>query len=206
MSAIPVSSPTSERWQSGFVSVLPEVQSRVGINFRYLGDEAKEEATQEAVASAFVAFRSLTRRGRLGSSTAGTLSSFAVKHVRSGRHVGGSQERARDVMSTAARRRQRVTVMSYNRPEGDASPWPVSLIADRKASVPDLAAFRIDFKEWVGRMGERDRNVIAQLAEGEKTHVVAERFGLSPGRVSQLRRRYERDWQVFQGEALSSTG
>jgi len=96
--------------------------------------------------------------------------------------------------------------MSYDGPEDASSPWHASLIADRKASVPDLAAFRIDFREWVGRMVERDRNVIAQLAEGEKTHIVAERFGLSPGRVSQLRRRYERDWQVFQGEAPSSTG
>ena len=33
------------------------------------------------------------------------------------------------------------------------------------------------------------------------TKAVAERFGLSEGRVSQLRRKFERLWRVFQGEA-----
>jgi hypothetical protein len=36
----------------------------------------------------------------------------------------------------------------------------------------------------------------------EGTKVVAQRFGISPARVSQLRR-YERQWLVFQGELVA---
>jgi hypothetical protein len=39
-----------------------------------------------------------------------------------------------------------------------------------------------------------------RLARRERTHVVAERFGITSGRVSQLRRRYEWGWLKFQGE------
>src|SRR5437660_1185535 len=112
MSAIPVSlSNPALPWQAGFLAVLPEIRSRAALCFRSLMGEAREEATQEAVASACVAFRALSRRGRLGPVTAGTLTSYAVKHVRSGRHVGGSQEGAKDVMSRTAHRRHRVNVV-----------------------------------------------------------------------------------------------
>ena len=43
------------------------------------------------------------------------------------------------------------------------------------------------------------------MAGGESTHAVAGRFGISAGRVSQLRRKYERLWLAFQGEAAGQT-
>ena len=42
---------------------------------------------------------------------------------------------------------------------------------------------------------------IAQnLAEGQSTTAVAGQFGLTLGRVSQLRRRFEKSWLSFHGE------
>jgi DNA-directed RNA polymerase specialized sigma subunit len=63
-----------------------------------------------------------------------------------------------------------------------------------------LAAFRIDFAQWMKRLHRRDRRIIAAFVSGERTWSVAERFGISEGRVSQLRRKYEREWRVFQGQ------
>jgi len=77
----------------------------------------------------------------------------------------------------------------------------VIAIADRKAPIPDLAAFRIDFARWLKGLTRRDQRVIAAFVSGERTWTVAERFGVSEARVSQLRRKYEREWRVFQGEA-----
>ena len=49
----------------------------------------------------------------------------------------------------------------------------------------------------------RDRGVngslVYMLARGEKTGAVANEFGLSAGRISQLRARFEASWESFQG-------
>jgi hypothetical protein len=42
--------------------------------------------------------------------------------------------------------------------------------------------------------------MIDELMIGESTKVVAARFGLSPGRVSQKRREFFQDWLRFHGE------
>jgi len=73
-------------------------------------------------------------------------------------------------------------------------------VAGTRAGVADLAAFRLDFQQWLKDMCERDRRIIAALAAGEGTGEVAGRLGLTAGRVSQLRRQYECRWLAFQGE------
>jgi hypothetical protein len=98
-------------------------------------------------------------------------------------------------MSPVAHRRHDIKLAS-----GSDDGWQSMLIASRKSDVPDLAAFRIDFENWVSSFARRDRKIIAALASGERIKTVAERFGLSHGRVSQLRRRYEHHWLLFQGE------
>jgi len=68
--------------------------------------------------------------------------------------------------------------------------------------VPDQVAFRIDFPRWRGTRSERDRRVIDALLAGGRTRDVSRQFGLSPGRVSQLRRDFLEDWRRFTGEVV----
>jgi hypothetical protein len=63
--------------------------------------------------------------------------------------------------------------------------------------VADQVAFRIDFPLWRCTRSERDRRVIDALMAGGRTRDVSQRFGLSPGRVSQLRRDFLEDWRRF---------
>jgi hypothetical protein len=37
---------------------------------------------------------------------------------------------------------------------------------------------------------------------GERTLDVADRYGLCPGRISQLRREFCQDWRIFSGDDL----
>src|ERR1019366_7781046 len=186
-------------WQTGFLNVLPAVHKHAMIQFRKLPAAQREEAIQETVAAAIVSYQKLAANGMLHVARPSTLATYAVLHVRNGRHVGGHQDAAGDVMSPIAHHRRGIKIDSI----GDDGCRGM-LIADRKADIPDLAAFRIDFKNWFSSFARRDRKIIAALASGERTKTVAERFGLSHGRVSQLRRRYERDWLLFQGEATSN--
>ena len=163
--------------------------------------EQREVAIQEAIASACVSYQLLAARGKLHAASPGAIASFAVKQARSGRHVGGRQDGACDVMSPVVRRRHGIDVVSYHRSGGTTVGWQILVIPDRRAAVADLAAFRIDFACWLVSQSHRDRKIIAALASGERNCVVAQRFGITRGRVSQLRRKYERGWWVFQGEA-----
>jgi len=159
-------------------------------------------AAQEAFAAACANFQRLAARGQLDVAHPGMLADFAVRHVRIGRHVGGKQDAAKDVMSPVCHDRHGVRVRSFHcHRAGDGTDgWRQVAIAERKASIPDTAAFRVDFEEFLRTLARRDRKVIACFVRGEGTFAVAERFGVTPGRISQLRRRYEREWRAFQGQ------
>jgi len=53
------------------------------------------------------------------------------------------------------------------------------------------------------KMPGQKRQIAKLLAKGETTGATARKFGLSAGRVSQLRGELERSWQVFQAEAVA---
>jgi hypothetical protein len=195
------------QWQEGFLQVLPAVETHAKIQFRRLPVQQREDAIQEAIASAVVAYRRLAAQGRLHVAHPGTIATNAVHHVRNGRHVGGHQDGARDAMSSACHRRHGLEVVSYDRHRFPSSlrngtdGWRQLVLADRKVPVPDLAAFRVDFGQWFQMRSRRDRSIISALIGGEQPSGVAERFGITRGRVSQLRRSYEQEWRTFQGEA-----
>jgi hypothetical protein len=198
MSAVPKAS----SWQAGFLQLLPAVQTHAQIQFRALPSVHREEAIQEAIAFACLNYRLLAAQGKLHVVRPATLAAFAVNRARSGRHVGGRQETAKDPLSQRCQRLHGVDVQSLNVVHGERDPsdWRRLVIADRNAPIPDTAAFRIDFAEWLQGLHRRDRRIIRALISGEQGFAVAQRFGISAGRISQLRRRYEREWERFQGE------
>ena len=204
MSAVPQS---LDGWQSSFLQVLPAVETHARIQFRRLPLEQREDAVQEAIASACVSFQVLAANGKLTVAHPSTLATYAVKFVRNHRHVGGHQDGPRDVMSPVCQRRHGVKVVSYDRHQVPASlrdgsdGWKRVAVADRNANIPDVIAFALDFGRWLQILSHRDRSIIQALTSGDTTKAVADQFGLSEGRVSQLRRKFEQLWRVFQGEA-----
>ena len=202
MSAVPLSQlATSRNWQANFLTVLPAVQNHAAVRFRHLHAEARAEATAHAVAAAVVSYHALTRQNKLSQAYPGTVATFAVKSVNSGRHVGGHIN-SKDVLNPLAQKRHSIAVRSttpWNRQEGD---WRDMVLETRRASPADQAAFNLDFQTWLQSWSRRDRQIIFQLAAGYGTFAVARRFGISPPRVSQLRQKYRKSWMQFQGLPL----
>jgi hypothetical protein len=66
--------------------------------------------------------------------------------------------------------------------------------------VAEQVHFRLDFPAWRASRGERDRRLIDDLMVGERTRDAARKYGISPARVSQLRRELSLDWQRFCGD------
>jgi hypothetical protein len=64
----------------------------------------------------------------------------------------------------------------------------------------DQAAFRIDWPKFLKTLTHRDRELAHFLSLGHGGKKAADRFGLTPGRVTQLRQRWCREWRLSQGE------
>ena len=122
---------------------------------------------------------------------------MSVKAVRGDRHVGSGQS-SKDAMSRLAQRKHGFRVRRL--PGCMPSNGRPTLLncEDHRTPLPDAVAFRIDFSDWCDRFNDRKRKVLLALAEGSAAWEVAERFGLSEGRISQLRREYESSWQRMQ--------
>src|SRR5208282_4950435 len=73
------------------------------------------------------------------------------------------------------------------------------VLHDTRTPVPEQAAFRIDFPEWLSTLTARERRIIAEMARNERTKDLSRRFQLSPGRISQLRREFHDAWRQFVG-------
>ena len=62
-----------------------------------------------------------------------------------------------------------------------------------------IAAWRIDFAEWLRRLTARLRKIALALAAGETTSAAAKMFGVTPARISQIRDLLRKSWDAFQG-------
>jgi DNA-directed RNA polymerase specialized sigma24 family protein len=188
-------------WQKRFLELLPKIRRHAQIRFRALAPEAREELVQETIARALMDFLRLVQRGKEHLACATPLARFAVAQVRQGRRVG-SRLNGRDVGSEYGRLRNGVLVLSLDSHDETSGSCCEALAEDRRSTPADIAAIRIDFAHWLTTLSPRSRRLAERLAMGETTSGAARLFGISPGRVSQLRGEFRRAWHAFQGEAI----
>jgi len=72
---------------------------------------------------------------------------------------------------------------------------------DRSATPAEVATARMDIRAWLETLTPRNREIASLLAVGESTCETAKRFGLSSGRISQLRGELCGSWEKFQTSA-----
>jgi hypothetical protein len=184
-------------WHEPFLmSVLPQVLTVARFQFRRLAPTEREEATAEATATALRMFVRAQQRGKDSASVTYRIAQFAVRRVKIGRTMG-SRTNSRDVLSRFARNLRGFVLESLDdRSETDG--WQGLLIESRRTNPADMAAARLDVADWLGRLSPRHRQIAETLAAGHDTGTVAQQFGLSPGRISQLRKEFHASWCQFQ--------
>ena len=195
----PTRSPLSPEHQQLFLQMLPGITNVARQRFAKLDPEAKEEATAEVVAAAYLMFVSLVLDGRESLAYPTVLARYGVRRYRSGRKVAGSQG-SRDVMSRRCQLARGITVEQLTRPSDDGSSWQEIVVEDKNAGPAEVAATRMDFSAWLKSLSKRDRKIAELLATGESTGRTAKKFDVSSARVSQLRRELRRSWQQFVDE------
>jgi len=198
--------------------VLPRIETHAEVSFRGLRcHHQKEEFLAEMVALAWRWFLRLIEKGKDPLAFPTALATYAARAVKSGRRLTG-QERSKEVLSPVARHKHGIKVeplpSSTRRPyddfygdvhgQQDLDAFEERLKDNTMTPPPDAAAFRIDFPSWLKTRTERDRRIIEDMMQDERTLDLARKHGISPARVSQLRREFMDDWNRFCGEYPTS--
>src|SRR5262249_21796836 len=184
--------------QLRFLSILPRIELHGRISFRFLRCPAlRDDAVAEVVALAWKWHLRLAERGKDATQFPSALATFAARAVKAGRGVCG-RERAREVLSPSAQRHQHFVVERL--PDIGTlggNPLAEALVDNTATAVPEQVSFRIDFPSWLATRTDRDQRLAEALMTGERTLEVSKKFGLSPARISQLRRDFHDDWERF---------
>jgi hypothetical protein len=186
-----------------FLSILPRIEKHASLYFRHIKcREQKADRVAEVVALAWKWFVRLAERGKDARQFPSRLADYAARAVRSGRRVTG-QLKAKDVLSERAQQRHSFVVGKLpDFSTESTNPLAEALADNTKSPVPDQVQFRCDFPAWLTTRTQRDRRLIEHMAMRERTKDLAQKFGMSESRVSQLRGEYHEDWTRFGEEAM----
>jgi hypothetical protein len=187
--------------QTAFLAIHPRIVTHARFHFRHFRClHRQDDAVAETVALAWKWFLRLTRRGKDIRHFVAVFADYAVRAAKNGRRLCG-QEKTKDPLSPLAQQRRGFAVQSLPMASSmTGNIFDEALADNTKTPVPDQVGFRLDFPAWrLGRC-ERDRRLIDDLMVGERALAVARRYGLTPARISQLRRAFHHDWRAFCGE------
>jgi hypothetical protein len=184
-------------WQSDFVTMLPEIKKSLRLAFCRLGPEAREDAIAEAIAHCLLAYVRLDEQNRTEVATASSLAWYSSRQIKRGRPAVGRMN-AKEPLSRYA---QLGSGVRFERQNGE---WIDKLVEDKRASVPDQVAAKLDMRAWFATLTKRMKEIAKDLAFGYSTSEVARKHGVTAGRISQLRRSLEESWAAFQRAEKSS--
>jgi len=187
------------RWHRGFLLMLPSIRKHAAVGFRYLKPEAREEAIQEVVCNALRAYVRLVQLKKVDLAYPTVLARYGVAQVKDGRKVGGKLN-VQDVSSDYAQRQKGFSVERLDQFDSKEEAWLEVFIEDKRSGPADIATSKIDFTAWLKSLRYRIRRIAKLLATGEKTSIVAKKFCVSAGRISQLRRELAQSWKNFHRE------
>jgi len=185
---------TEITWQQTFLSLLPGIEQKLRLAFCRLDPEAREDAIEESVVHALLAYVRLHEQGRAQVATPASLAWYSSRQVRRGRPAGGRMN-GKEPLSRYGQISNDIQV------EREAGNWIHVLVEDKRAPVADQVAARMDVTAWFTTLTKRMMEIAKDLAFGCSTSEVAEKHGVSAGRISQLRRTLEESWNTFQQEA-----
>src|SRR5262249_8132301 len=150
--------PAPDSLQAAFLAILPRIELHARIVFRNVPCAVTQaDCLAETIALAWHWYVRLARRGKDAAQFVAALARFAAAAVKNGRRLCG-QERTNDVLSGQAQRLHGFTVAPLPAVSTRAgTPVEEALHDNRQSPVPDQAAFRIDFPEWLATLTDRDR-------------------------------------------------
>ena len=201
--------------QAAFLSLRPRILTHAQFIFRDVDcEDHKADCISETIALAWKWFLRLVEKGKDPRGFASVLSGYAARAVKNGRRLCG-QLRAKDVMNPVAQRRHgfRLETLPFSTRTCQEDRYGVAggqrrqdefeeRLCDNTRTPPDeQAMFRLDFVAWLNSLTARERQIVRAMARNERTRDLSQQFGVSPSRISQLRRDFALGWQDFCADA-----
>lgn len=189
---------TTEEINEKFLELMPKIVKFAKYAFKNFDADRQEDAIQSVLVTAFENVKQLGEQGRLDDCFVTPITKFAIGRYREGR-PGGVPSCGTDVTSERCRYLGRSTVKNYGLATEIADSFEsMATATDARYPVHKTVALRIDFmQDWYRQQTPRDQEIIRDLAMGETTNDVSRKFGISAGRVSQLRKTYANSWFTF---------
>ena len=100
---------SSSAWHTGFLAMLPVIRRQARIAFRHLPGESRDDAVQEVMANATVAYARLADLGKTAVAYPSVLARYGIAQFRAGRRVG-NRLNVREVLSHYSQRMKRFAV------------------------------------------------------------------------------------------------
>jgi len=185
-------------WQSSFVIMLPEIEQKLRLAFCRLDPEAREDAIEEGVVHSLLAYVRLDKQGRADVAKPSSLAWYSSRQVKRGRPACGRMN-GKEPLSRYGQISNEITI------ERQTSNWIDAIVEDKRAAVADQVAAKMDVGAWFATLTKQMKEIAKDLAFGCSTSEVAKKYGVTAGRISQLRRVLEESWAAFQGEAAPAT-
>jgi len=194
--------------------LLPKIETHARIYFRDVKCPARRaDLIDETVALAWKWYRRLVERGKDVMRFAMVFVYLVAKAVRCGQRTTG-RENINDVMNPLAQKRHGFqveplpistrtsldTLYGAGTGQRQLDEYEERLRDNTITPPPDQAAFRIDWPRFLKTLTHRDRELAQYLSLGHRPSRAAAKFGLVPGRVTQLRQRWCREWRSFGGD------
>lgn len=120
-------------WHAGFLRLFPGILQHARAEFCSLSAEARDEAVQEVICNAMMAYVRLVELRKEDVAYAAPLARYAVAQYRSGRRVS-TRLNVRDVTSFYCQRRKGVVVERLDRWDDDNDCWREVLVEDRNCT------------------------------------------------------------------------
>ena len=154
----------------------------------------REEAIQEMTALAFALYKRLSEHGRTDIFST-PIGNYAIRSYFDGRRFTGMS--ATDITSPRCQRLDRAIVHGFDYCGSSDNRVREIFICDKHHSPSTIACFNIDFEAWTNSLDTRKREILFAILDGNSTSELAKRFGVSPGRISQLRQELTASWHEF---------
>ena len=191
---------TVPAWHAKLLAMLPTIIRYAKRAFRNYDPETRQEAVQNVVANTTAAVAGLAKRGKLDLAYPTVLAKFGIRRTLDNRKTGSSQN-IKDVLSKYCQEHKGVMVERLDKFNEQEDCWKEAVVQDTRSSpVPEVVAFRVDFKDWLKSLPPRDRKVARFLSLGHRTSDAARRFKVTPSRIAHLRRELAESWRKFLGD------
>ena len=187
-------------WHAKLLAMLPTIIRYAKRAFRNYDPETRQEALQNVVANTTAAVAGLAKRGKLDLAYPTVLAKFGIRRTLDNRKTGSSLN-IKDVLSKHCQEHKGVMVERLDKFNEQEDCWKEAVVQDtRSLPVPEVVAFRVDFKDWLKSLTPRDRKVAQYLSLGNRTADAAHKFKVTPSRIAHLRRELAESWRAFIGD------